>query len=163
MNGPTDPNRLYLWSGTAGPGRDGTTGPLTDNTAVTDNPAATGRPTPSAWRRPASAGRSTSNPDGSDDRDGDYDDNGAVATSSSSTPSPQDDPRYVNAMTRFDLTALRPATARTAPCPGLLAGRARTCSASTPTASPTTARTGSNTALQSLFANPEVWEHTVFL
>ena len=28
MNGPTDPNRLYLWSGTAGPGRDGTTGPV---------------------------------------------------------------------------------------------------------------------------------------
>ncbi|KOG90874.1 hypothetical protein ADK38_06265, partial [Streptomyces varsoviensis] len=31
LAGPTDPNRLYLWSGTAGPGTDGTTGPFTDN------------------------------------------------------------------------------------------------------------------------------------
>ena len=123
MNGPTDPNRLYLWTGTAAPARDGTTGPWTDNTPVTDNPVADWTTYAERLEKAGVSWRVYHNPDGSDDRNGDYDDN-ALSYFKQFHAFPKDDPRYVNAMTRFDLTGLRPALQGRHAAHGLLAGGA---------------------------------------
>ncbi|AWS42808.1 phosphocholine-specific phospholipase C [Streptosporangium sp. 'caverna'] len=161
MNGPTDPNRLYLWSGTAGPGRDGTTGPWTDNTPVTDNPVADWTTYAERLEKAGVSWRVYHNPDGSDDRDGDYDDN-ALSYFKQFHAFPKDDPRYVNAMTRFDLTAFdQHCKDGTLPTVSWLVAPYLFCEH--PAASPDYGAHWVNTALQSLFSNPDVWEHTVFL
>ncbi|MFC5891163.1 alkaline phosphatase family protein, partial [Kitasatospora aburaviensis] len=103
LAGPTDPNRLYLWTGTAGPGRDGTTGPWIDNTPVTDNPVADWTTYAERLQAAGVSWRVYHNPS-KDDRTGDYDDN-ALSYFKQFHNFPATDPRYVNAMTRFDLTA----------------------------------------------------------
>ncbi|MCD9142920.1 phosphocholine-specific phospholipase C [Streptomyces albireticuli] len=160
MAGPTDPNRLYLWSGTAGPGTDGTTGPFTDNSVVTDNPVADWTTYAERLERAGVSWRVYHNP-GKDPRYGDYDDNG-LSYFRQFHAFPHDDPRYVNAMTKFDLTAFdRHCKDGTLPAVSWLV--APYLFSEHPAASPDYGADWVNTALQSLFANPEVWKHTVFL
>ncbi|MBF6054346.1 hypothetical protein AF335_28650 [Streptomyces eurocidicus] len=160
MAGPTDPNRLYLWSGTAGPGTDGTTGPFTDNSVVTDNPVADWTTYAERLERAGVSWRVYHNP-GKDDRYGDYDDNG-LSYFRQFHAFPHDDPRYVNAMTKFDLTAFdRHCKDGTLPAVSWLV--APYLFSEHPTAGPDYGADYVDTALRSLFANPEVWKHTVFL
>ena len=101
------------------------------------------------------------NPDGSDDRNGDYDDN-ALSYFKQFHAFPKDDPRYVNAMTKFDLTAFdKHCKDGTLPTVSWLVAPYLFCEH--PDASPDYGAHWVNTALQSLFSNPDVWEHTVFL
>ncbi|SDL80425.1 phosphocholine-specific phospholipase C [Nonomuraea jiangxiensis] len=160
LNGPTDPNRLYLWSGTAGPGRDGTTGPWTDNTPVTDNPVADWTTYAERLETAGVSWRVYHNPS-KDEREGDYDDNG-LSYFRQFHAFPKDDPRYVNAMTKFDLTAFdQHCKDGTLPTVSWLVAPYLFCEH--PDASPDYGAHWVNTALQSLFANPDVWRHTVFL
>ncbi|MFD9794188.1 phosphocholine-specific phospholipase C [Streptomyces sp. NPDC059070] len=158
--GPTDPNRLYLWSGTCGPGKDGTTGPWTDNTPVTDNPVADWTTYAERLEKAGVSWRVYHNPS-KDDRTGDYDDN-ALSYFKQFHAFPKDDPRYVNAMTKFDLTAFdQHCKDGTLPTVSWLVAPYLFCEH--PAASPDYGAHWVDTALQSLFANIEVWEHTVFL
>ncbi|MGW1201050.1 phosphocholine-specific phospholipase C [Streptomyces sp. NPDC002536] len=160
MAGPTDPNRLYLWTGTPGPGTDGTTGPFTDNSVVTDNPVADWTTYAERLQQAGVSWRVYHNP-GKDDRYGDYDDN-ALSYFRQFHDFPQDDPRYVNAMTKFDLTAFdQHCKDGTLPTVSWLV--APYLFSEHPSASPDYGADYVNTALQSLFSNPEVWKHTVFL
>ncbi|MFJ4847080.1 MULTISPECIES: phosphocholine-specific phospholipase C [unclassified Streptomyces] len=161
LNGPTDPNRLYLWTGTAGPGVDGTTGPWTDNTPVTDNPVADWTTYAERLEEAGVSWRVYHNPDGSDDRYGDYDDN-ALSYFKQFHAFPKDDPRYVNAMTKFDPAAFdKHCKDGTLPTVSWLV--APYLFSEHPSAGPDYGAHWVNTALQSLFSNPEVWKHTVFL
>ncbi|WP_392756060.1 phosphocholine-specific phospholipase C [Streptomyces sp. LN590] len=161
LNGPTDPNRLYLWSGTAGPGTDGSTGPFTDNSVVTGNPVADWTTYAERLEEAGVSWRVYHNPDGTDDRYGDYDDN-ALSYFKQFHAFPKDDPRYINAMTKFDLTAFdKHCKDGTLPTVSWLVAPYLFCEH--PDASPDYGAHWVNTALQSLFANPDVWEHTVFL
>ncbi|WP_405591347.1 phosphocholine-specific phospholipase C [Streptomyces sp. NBC_01190] len=161
LNGPTDPNRLYLWTGTAGPGVDGTTGPFTDNTVVTENPVADWTTYAERLEKAGVSWRVYHNPDGSDDRNGDYDDN-ALSYFKQFHAFPADDPRYVNAMTKFDLTAFdQHCKDGTLPTVSWLVAPYLFCEH--PAASPDYGAHWVDTALTSLFANPDVWKHTVFL
>ncbi|GAA4590971.1 phospholipase C, phosphocholine-specific [Planotetraspora phitsanulokensis] len=161
LNGPTDPNRLYLWTGTAGPGVDGTTGPWTDNTPVTGNPVADWTTYAERLEEAGVSWRVYHNPDGSDDRNGDYDDN-ALSYFKQFHAFPKDDPRYVNAMTKWDLTAFdKHCKDGTLPTVSWLVAPYLFCEH--PAASPDYGAHWVNTALQSLFSNPDVWKHTVFL
>ncbi|GLW99061.1 phosphocholine-specific phospholipase C [Microtetraspora sp. NBRC 16547] len=160
LAGPTSPNRLYLWTGTAGPGRDGTTGPWTDNTPMPDNPVCD-------WttyaERLSAAGvtwRVYHTP-GQDERHGNYDDN-ALEYFSRFHTFPKDDPRHIDAMTRWDLAAFDAhCEDGTLPTVSWLVAPYLFCEH--PDASPAYGAHWVNTALQSLFANPDVWRHTVFL
>ncbi|GII59782.1 non-hemolytic phospholipase C [Planotetraspora thailandica] len=161
LNGPTDPNRLYLWTGTAGPGVDGTTGPWTDNTPVTGNPVADWTTYAERLEKAGVTWRVYHNPDGSDDRNGDYDDN-ALSYFKQFHAFPKDDPRYINAMTKWDLTAFdQHCKDGTLPTVSWLVAPYLFCEH--PAASPDYGAHWVNTALQSLFSNPDVWKHTVFL
>ncbi|GAA4573656.1 phosphocholine-specific phospholipase C [Planotetraspora kaengkrachanensis] len=161
LNGPTDPNRLYLWTGTAGPGVDGTTGPWTDNTPVTGNPVADWTTYAERLEEAGVTWRVYHNPDGSDDRNGDYDDN-ALSYFKQFHAFPKDDPRYINAMTKWDLTAFdQHCKDGTLPTVSWLVAPYLFCEH--PAASPDYGAHWVNTALQSLFSNPDVWKHTVFL
>ncbi|MGW9027950.1 alkaline phosphatase family protein [Streptomyces sp. NPDC055722] len=161
LNGPTDPNRLYLWTGTAGPGVDGTTGPWTDNTPVTNNPVADWTTYAERLEQAGITWRVYHNPDGSDDRYGDYDDN-ALSYFKQFHEFPKDDPRYINAMTKFDLAAFdQHCKDGTLPTVSWLVAPYLFCEH--PAASPDYGAHWVNTALRSLFSNPDVWKHTVFL
>ncbi|MEU7337434.1 MULTISPECIES: phosphocholine-specific phospholipase C [unclassified Streptomyces] len=161
LNGPTDPNRLYLWTGTAGPGVDGTTGPWTDNTPVTDNPVADWTTYAERLEKAGVSWRVYHNPDGSDERYGDYDDN-ALSYFKQFHEFPKDDPRYVNAMTKWDLTAFdQHCKDGTLPTVSWLVAPFLFCEH--PDASPDYGAHWVDTALRSLFSNPDVWKHTVFL
>ncbi|KJY43070.1 hypothetical protein VR41_04940 [Streptomyces sp. NRRL B-1568] len=160
MAGPTDPNRLYLWTGTPGPGTDGTTGPFTDNSVVTDNPVADWTTYAERLEKAGISWRVYHNPS-KDDRYGDYDDN-ALSYFRQFHAFAKDDPRYVNAMTKFDLSAFdRHCKDGTLPTVSWLV--APYLFSEHPSASPDYGADYVNTALQSLFSNPEVWKHTVFL
>ncbi|GAA3049789.1 hypothetical protein GCM10020000_33020 [Streptomyces olivoverticillatus] len=160
MVGPTDPNRLYLWTGTPGPGTDGTTGPFTDNSVVTDNPVADWTTYAERLEKAGISWRVYHNPS-KDDRYGDYDDN-ALSYFRQFHAFAKDDPRYVNAMTKFDLSAFdRHCKDGTLPTVSWLV--APYLFSEHPSASPDYGADYVNTALQSLFSNPEVWKHTVFL
>jgi phospholipase C len=160
LAGPTDPNRLYLWSGTSGPGKDGTTGPFTDNSVVTENPVADWTTYAERLEAADVSWRVYHNPS-LDDRYGDYDDN-ALSYFKQFHTFPEDDPRYINAMTKFDLTAFdQDCKDGTLPTVSWLV--APYLFSEHPNAGPNYGAHWVNTALQSLFANPEVWEHTVFL
>ncbi|MFD9128465.1 phosphocholine-specific phospholipase C [Kitasatospora sp. NPDC059571] len=160
MAGPTDPNRLYLWTGTAGPGRDGTTGPWIDNTPVTDNPVADWTTYAERLQAAGVSWRVYHNPS-KDDRTGDYDDN-ALSYFKQFHNFPATDPRYVNAMTTFDPTAFdRHCKDGTLPTVSWLVAPYLFCEH--PSASPDYGAHWVNTALQSLMSNPAVWQHTVFL
>ncbi|MDX3851874.1 phosphocholine-specific phospholipase C [Streptomyces sp. AK02-01A] len=158
--GPTDPNRLFLWSGTCGPGLDGTTGPFTDNSVVTENPVADWTTYAERLETAGVSWRVYHNPS-LDDRYGDYDDNG-LSYFRQFHDFPKDDPRYINAMTKFDLTAFdQDCKDGTLPTVSWLV--APYLFSEHPAAGPNYGAHWVNTALQSLFANPEVWKHTVFL
>ncbi|MDH6126075.1 phospholipase C, phosphocholine-specific [Kitasatospora sp. GP82] len=160
LAGPTDPNRLYLWTGTAGPGRDGTTGPWIDNTPVTNNPVADWTTYAERLQSAGVSWRVYHNPS-SDDRTGDYDDN-ALSYFKQFHNFPATDPRYVNAMTKWDLTAFdRHCKDGSLPTVSWLV--APYLFSEHPSASPDYGAHWVNTALQSLMSNPEVWKHTVFL
>ena len=162
MNGPTDPNRLYLWSGTAGPGRDGTTGPWTDNTPVDGQPggrlddlrraAGEGRRQLAGLPQPRRLGRA---------RRRLRRQRAVVLQAVPRLPEGRPAVRQRDDQVRPD--GVRPALQGRHPAHGLLARGAVPVLRAPGRPARTTARTGSNTALQSLFANPEVWEHTVFL
>ncbi|MFF7245612.1 phosphocholine-specific phospholipase C [Embleya sp. NPDC008237] len=160
LNGPTDPNRLYLWSGTAGPGRDGTTGPWIDNTPVTDNPVADWTTYAERLSAAGVSWRVYHNPS-KDERYGDYDDNG-LSYFKQFHNFPKDDPRYVNAMTKWDLTAFD-AHCKDGTLPTVSWLVAPYLFSEHPDAGPNYGAHWVNTAMQSMFANPEVWKHTVFL
>ncbi|MGW8729754.1 phosphocholine-specific phospholipase C [Streptomyces sp. NPDC055808] len=158
--GPTDPNRLYLWSGTCGPGKDGTTGPWTDNTPVTDNPVADWTTYAERLEAAKVSWRVYHNPS-KDDRYGDYDDN-ALSYFKQFHNFPADDPRYVNAMTKFDPAAFdKDCKDGTLPTVSWLV--APYLFSEHPSAGPDYGAHWVDQALQSLFSNPEVWKHTVFL
>ncbi|MEV0261641.1 phosphocholine-specific phospholipase C [Streptomyces sp. NPDC050617] len=160
LAGPTDPNRLYLWSGTAGPGTDGTTGPFTDNSVVTENPVADWTTYAERLQKAGVSWRVYHNP-GMDERYGDYDCNG-LSYFKQFHAFAKDDPRYVNAMTKFDLSAFdRHCKDGTLPTVSWLVSPYLFCEH--PAASPDYGADYVNTALQSLFGNPEVWKHTAFL
>ncbi|MFC1431848.1 phosphocholine-specific phospholipase C [Streptacidiphilus sp. N1-3] len=160
MSGPTDPNRLYLWTGTAGPGTDGTTGPFTDNSIVTENPIADWTTYAERLEQAGVSWRVYHNPS-LDDRYGDYDDN-ALSYFKQFHAFPADDPRYINAMTKFDLTAFdADCRAGTLPTVSWLVAPYLFCEH--PSASPDYGADYVNTALQSLMSNPDVWRDTVFL
>ncbi|MEV7177932.1 phosphocholine-specific phospholipase C [Kitasatospora sp. NPDC093679] len=160
MAGPTDPNRLYLWTGTAGPGRDGTTGPWIDNTPVTDNPVADWTTYAERLQTAGVSWRVYHNPS-KDDRTGDYDDN-ALSYFKQFHNFPATDPRYVNAMTKWDPTAFdQHCKDGTLPTVSWLVAPYLFCEH--PSASPDYGAHWVNTALQSLMSNPAVWQHTVFL
>ncbi|WP_431681005.1 phosphocholine-specific phospholipase C [Kitasatospora sp. KL5] len=160
MAGPTDPNRLYLWTGTAGPGRDGTTGPWIDNTPVTDNPVADWTTYAERLQTAGVSWRVYHNPS-KDDRTGDYDDN-ALSYFKQFHNFPATDPRYVNAMTKWDQAAFdRHCKDGTLPTVSWLVAPYLFCEH--PSASPDYGAHWVNTALQSLMSNPAVWQHTVFL
>ncbi|MFD9635514.1 phosphocholine-specific phospholipase C [Streptomyces violascens] len=158
--GPTDPNRLYLWTGTCGPGRDGTTGPWTDNTPVTDNPVADWTTYAERLEAAKVSWRVYHNPS-KDDRYGDYDDN-ALSYFKQFHNFPKDDPRYVNAMTKFDPAAFdKDCKDGTLPTVSWLV--APYLFSEHPSAGPDYGAHWVDQALRSLFSNPEVWKHTVFL
>ncbi|MEU6848957.1 phosphocholine-specific phospholipase C [Actinacidiphila alni] len=161
LNGPTDPNRLYLWTGTPGPGTDGTTGPFTDNSIVTENPV--GDWTTYAERLEAAgvSWRVYHNPNGSDNENGDYDDN-ALSYFRQFANAPKDSPLYLNAMTKHDLTAFD-ADCRSGALPTVswLVAPFNYCEH--PSAGPDWGAWWVNKALRSLMSNPDVWKNTVFL
>ncbi|GHB49575.1 phospholipase C, phosphocholine-specific [Streptomyces xanthochromogenes] len=158
--GPTDPNRLYLWTGTCGPGKDGTTGPWTDNTPVTDNPVADWTTYAERLEAAKVSWRVYHNPS-KDDRYGDYDDN-ALSYFKQFHTFAKDDPRYVNAMTKFDPAAFdKDCKDGTLPTVSWLV--APYLFSEHPSAGPDYGAHWVDQALQSLFSNPEVWKHTVFL
>ncbi|WP_405019683.1 phospholipase C, phosphocholine-specific [Kitasatospora sp. NBC_00070] len=160
LAGPTDPNRLYLWTGTSGPGVDGTTGPWIDNTPVTDNPVADWTTYAERLHAAGVSWRVYHNPS-KDDRTGDYDDN-ALSYFKQFHNFPATDPRYINAMTKFDLTAFdQHCKAGTLPTVSWLV--APYLFSEHPAANPNYGAHWVNTALQSLMANPEVWKHTAYL
>ncbi|MET9400444.1 phosphocholine-specific phospholipase C [Kitasatospora sp. NPDC002965] len=160
LAGPTDPNRLYLWTGTAGPGRDGTTGPWIDNTPVTDNPVADWTTYAERLEQAGVTWRVYHNPS-KDDRTGDYDDN-ALSYFRQFHAFPKDDPRYVNAMTKFDPAAFD-AHCKDGSLPTVSWLVAPYLFSEHPEAGPAYGAHWVNQALQSLMSNPEVWKHTVFL
>ncbi|MFJ1704033.1 phosphocholine-specific phospholipase C [Kitasatospora sp. NPDC088346] len=160
LAGPTDPNRLYLWTGTSGPGRDGTTGPWIDNTPVTDNPVADWTTYAERLQAAGVSWRVYHNPS-KDDRTGDYDDN-ALSYFKQFHNFPATDPRYVNAMTKFDPAAFdRHCKDGTLPTVSWLVAPYLFCEH--PNASPDYGAYWVDTALKSLMSNPDVWQHTVFL
>ncbi|MDH6113403.1 phospholipase C [Kitasatospora sp. MAP12-15] len=160
LAGPTDPNRLYLWTGTSGPGKDGTTGPWIDNTPVTQNPVADWTTYAERLEAAKVSWRVYHNPS-EDDRTGDYDDN-ALSYFKQFHNFPTTDPRYINAMTKFDLTAFdADCKAGTLPTVSWMVAPYLFCEH--PNASPDYGAWWVNSALQSLMSNPEVWKHTVFL
>ncbi|MER5865430.1 phospholipase C, phosphocholine-specific [Kitasatospora sp. NPDC002040] len=160
LAGPTDPNRLYLWTGTSGPGVDGTTGPWIDNTPVTDNPVADWTTYAERLHAAGVSWRVYHNPS-KDERTGDYDDN-ALSYFKQFHNFPATDPRYINAMTKFDLTAFdQHCKAGTLPTVSWLV--APYLFSEHPAANPNYGAHWVNTALQSLMANPEVWKHTAYL
>ncbi|WP_327066622.1 phosphocholine-specific phospholipase C [Kitasatospora sp. NBC_01302] len=160
LAGPTDPNRLYLWTGTSGPGRDGTTGPWIDNTPVTQNPVADWTTYAERLEAAGISWRVYHNPS-EDDRTGDYDDN-ALSYFKQFHNFPTTDPRYINAMTKFDPTDFdRHCKDGSLPTVSWLVAPYLFCEH--PNASPDYGAHWVNTALQSLMSNPEVWQHTVFL
>ncbi len=160
MMGPTDPNRLYLWTGTSGPGTDGTTGPFTDNSIVTENPIADW--TTYAERLSAAdvTWRVYHNPT-LDDRTGDYDDN-ALSYFKQFHEFPVTDPRYIDAMTEFSPAAFD-ADCKSGALPTVSWLVAPYLFCEHPSASPDYGANWVNTALQSLMSNPDVWASTVFL
>ncbi|WP_329498891.1 phosphocholine-specific phospholipase C [Kitasatospora herbaricolor] len=160
LAGPTDPNRLYLWTGTAGPGRDGTTGPWIDNTPVTDNPVADWTTYAERLQAAGVTWRVYHNPS-KDDRTGDYDDN-ALSYFKQFHNFPTTDPRYVNAMTKFDPAAFD-AHCKDGTLPTVSWLVAPYLFSEHPNAGPAYGAHWVNTALQSLMSNPDVWQHTVFL
>ena len=142
MAGPTDPNRLYLWTGTAGPGKDGTTGPWTDNTPLHREP---GRRLDDVRRAAGGAGvswRVYHNPS-LDERYGDYDDNALAVLQAVPRVRRATDPRYINAHDQVGPRPPSTSTARTARCRPSPGSSRPTCSANTRTPAPTTARTTS--------------------
>ncbi|MEV4612063.1 phosphocholine-specific phospholipase C [Kitasatospora sp. NPDC049258] len=160
LAGPTDPNRLYLWTGTSGPGRDGTTGPWIDNTPVTDNPVADWTTYAERLHNAGITWRVYHNPS-KDDRTGDYDDN-ALSYFKQFHNYPTTDPRYINAMTTFDPTTFdRHCKDGTLPTVSWLV--APYLFSEHPNAGPAYGAHWVNTALQSLMSNPDIWQHTVFL
>ncbi len=160
LAGPTDPNRLYLWSGTAGPGKDGTTGPWIDNTPVTQNPVADWTTYAERLEAAKVSWRVYHNPS-EDERTGDYDDN-ALSYFKQFHNFPTTDPRYINAMTKFDLTAFdRHCKDGSLPTVSWLVAPYLFCEH--PNASPDYGAHWVDSALQSLMSNADVWEHTVFL
>ncbi|OKI12046.1 phosphocholine-specific phospholipase C [Streptomyces sp. CB03911] len=160
LAGPTDPNRLYLWTGTAGPGRDGTTGPWIDNTPVTDNPVADWTTYAERLQTAGVTWRVYHNPS-KDDRTGDYDDN-ALSYFKQFHNFPTTDPRYINAMTKFDPAAFD-AHCKDGTLPTVSWLVAPYLFSEHPNAGPAYGAHWVNTALQSLMSNPAVWQHTVFL
>ncbi|MFB7471637.1 phosphocholine-specific phospholipase C [Kitasatospora sp. NPDC056184] len=160
LAGPTDPNRLYLWTGTAGPGRDGTTGPWIDNTPVTDNPVADWTTYAERLQQAGVSWRVYHNPS-KDDRTGDYDDN-ALSYFKQFHAFPKDDPRYLNAMTKFDPAAFD-AHCKDGTLPTISWLVAPYLFSEHPEAGPAYGAHWVNQALQSLMSNPDVWRHTVFL
>lgn len=161
MAGPTDPNRLYLWSGCAGPGKDGKTGPWTDNTPVTDNPVADWTTYAERLHDAGVSWRVYHNPDGDDEEYGDYDDN-ALSYFAQFHKFAKDDPRYVNAMTKHDLDAFaEDCQDGTLPTVSWLVAPYNYCEH--PDAGPNYGAHWVNRALQAVMANPDVWRHTVFL
>ncbi|MCX5210261.1 phospholipase C, phosphocholine-specific [Kitasatospora sp. NBC_00240] len=160
LAGPTDPNRLYLWTGTAGPGRDGTTGPWIDNTPVTDNPVADWTTYAERLQAAGVSWRVYHNPS-KDDRTGDYDDN-ALSYFKQFHNYPTTDPRYVNAMTKFDPAAFD-AHCKDGTLPTVSWLVAPYLFSEHPNAGPAYGAHWVNTALQSLMSNPDVWKHTAFL
>ncbi|MBP0449310.1 phospholipase C, phosphocholine-specific [Kitasatospora sp. RG8] len=160
LAGPTDPNRLYLWTGTAGPGRDGTTGPWIDNTPVTDNPVADWTTYAERLQAAGVSWRVYHNPS-KDDRTGDYDDN-ALSYFKQFHDFPVTDPRYINAMTKFDPAAFD-AHCKDGTLPTISWLVAPYLFSEHPEAGPAYGAHWVNTALQSLMSNPVVWQHTVFL
>ncbi|WP_329568616.1 phosphocholine-specific phospholipase C [Kitasatospora sp. NBC_01266] len=160
LAGPTDPNRLYLWTGTSGPGKDGTTGPWIDNTPVTQNPVADWTTYAERLEAAGVSWRVYHNPS-EDDRTGDYDDN-ALSYFKQFHNFPTTDPRYINAMTKFDPTAFdQHCKDGTLPTVSWLVAPYLFCEH--PNASPDYGAHWVDQALQSLMSNPDVWEHTVFL
>ncbi|MFL4910275.1 phosphocholine-specific phospholipase C [Streptomyces sp. MMS24-I2-30] len=161
LNGPTDPNRLYLWTGTPGPGTDGTTGPFTDNSIVTENPVGDWTTYAERLEKAGISWRVYHNPDGSDNENGDYDDN-ALSYFKQFAEAPADSPLYVNAMTKHDLTAFD-ADCRDGSLPTVswLVAPFNYCEH--PSAGPDWGAWWVNKALQSLMSNPDVWRNTVFL
>ncbi|MFH8473656.1 phosphocholine-specific phospholipase C [Streptomyces sp. NPDC018000] len=160
LAGPTSPNRLYLWTGTVGPGHDGTTGPWIDNTPLPESPVCDW--TTYAERLSAAdvTWRVYHTP-GLDERYGNYEDN-ALEYFGQFHTFDKDDPRYINAMTKWDLSAFDAhCKDGILPTVSWLVSPYLFCEH--PTASPAHGAHWVNTALQSLFANPEVWRHTVFL
>ncbi|MFJ5921830.1 phosphocholine-specific phospholipase C [Kitasatospora sp. NPDC092948] len=160
LAGPTDPNRLYLWTGTSGPGRDGTTGPWIDNTPVTDNPVADWTTYAERLETAGVSWRVYHNPS-KDDRTGDYDDN-ALSYFRQFHNFPRTDPRYINAMTKFDPAAFD-ADCRAGTLPTVSWLVAPYLFSEHPDAGPAYGAHWVDQALQSLMANPQVWQHTVFL
>jgi phospholipase C len=161
LNGPTDPNRLYLWTGTSGPGEDGTTGPFTDNSIVTENPVGDWTTYAERLQDAGVSWRVYHNPDGSDDENGDYDDN-ALSYFKQFADAPHDSPLYVNAMTEYGPAAFD-ADCRngTLPTVSWLVAPFNYCEH--PSAGPDWGAWWVNRTLRSLMSNPEVWESTVFL
>ncbi|MEU9851240.1 phosphocholine-specific phospholipase C [Streptomyces sp. NPDC047985] len=160
LAGPTSPNRLYLWTGTVGPGRDGTTGPWIDNTPLPESPVCDW--TTYAERLSAAdvTWRVYHTP-GLDERHGNYEDN-ALEYFGQFHSFGKDDPRHINAMTKWDLSAFDAhCKDGTLPTVSWLVSPYLFCEH--PTASPAYGAHWVNTVLQSLLANPEVWRHTVFL
>ena len=158
----TDPNRLYLWSGTAGPGVDGSTGPFTDNSVITSNPVADWT---SYAERLEAAGVSwrVYHTPGDDPIEGDFECNG-LSYFKQFHAFPEDDPRYVNAMTKFDLAAFAEHCADgTLPTVSWLVAPQQYSEHPEAPEAPAHGALYVDTALQALFANPEVWQHTVFL
>ncbi|MDF9811087.1 phospholipase C, phosphocholine-specific [Streptomyces sp. SPB162] len=160
LAGPTIPNRLYLWSGTSGPGHDGTTGPWTDNTASPENPVADWTTYADRLQAAGVSWRVYHNPT-EDDLTGNYGDN-ALAYFKQFHTYAQDDPRYVNAMTKFDLTVFdQHCKDGSLPTVSWLVAPYVYCEH--PTASPDYGAWWVDSALRSLMSNPQVWKETVFL
>ncbi|MCZ4095053.1 phospholipase C, phosphocholine-specific [Streptomyces sp. So13.3] len=160
LAGPTIPNRLYLWSGTSGPGRDGTTGPWTDNTASADNPVTDWTTYAERLEAAKVSWRVYHNPT-EDDLTGDYGDN-ALAYFKQFHTYAKNDPRYINAMTKFDLTVFdQHCKDGSLPTVSWLVAPYVYCEH--PTASPDYGAWWVNSALQSLMSNPQLWKETVFL
>ncbi len=160
MAGPTSPNRLYLWSGTAGPGRDGSTGPWLDCTPVPSNPVCDWT-TYAERLSTAGVGWRVYHTPGLDEHDGNYEDN-ALEYFEQFHGLDHDDPHHVDAMTRWDLSDFD-AHCRAGNLPTVSWLVAPYAYCEHPEASPAYGAHWVDRALSSVFGNPAVWQHCVFL
>lgn len=157
LAGPTSPNRLYLWSGTAGPGIDGTSGPWPDNTPLRENPVCDWT-TYAERLEAADVSWRVYNTPGMDEEHGNYGDNALEYFVQFQSDGPLRDKACADAgLDAFDADCRNGSL----PTVSWLVAPYNYCEH--PAASPARGASWVDAALQSVFANPDVWQHTVFL
>ncbi|MEV6524594.1 phosphocholine-specific phospholipase C [Longispora sp. NPDC051575] len=158
VQGPTNPNRLYHWSGMLDTRATGG-GPIIDNSPARNNPNCHWTTYPERLQAAGVSWKVYSNPT-DDERTGNYDDN-SLAWFRQYADAKPGNPLHDNAMVKrtlddfaADVLADRLPTVSWLVAPYLYCEH--------PAATPNYGAHYVDTALQALFANPAVWEKTAF-